>query len=150
MTSFEESAGDYPGEPGAQSAIEVPVPHQPDEAWCSMLTEAYGGCRFRTTIKTKKYLKQINPNVRGLKQFHQYRCSPIDGSTGKIDGLFVGAKMVPEFDDGPYVPHAVLVDTEQLMAPFAIADQSGQEFMVPLGDDNEQLSFYIDLLDTLE
>lgn len=147
MASFEETSGvGLSGEQNRQGSIEIPIPEEPDESWCSMLAAAYGNGTYRTTIKTASYLRQKFPAYGNRhKRYENFSCETPNGKLGKIDGLLLGVKMIPEFDDGgSYIPHVVLVYAEQEFVPFWIADHPDQEFVVPINDTGEQLVLYPD------
>ena len=141
MTSFESPGGrGLSGEQNRQEAIELPIPEDPDVAWCAIVTAAYGNGSYRTTIKTASYLRRKLPiRKKGLKCYENYSCEGPDGEPGEIEGVLVGAKMIPNFDDGPYVPHLVLVEADQGDVPYWIADHPNQEFLIPLSDAGKEL-----------
>lgn len=145
MAQFgEASSGGLHGEQNKPDAIVIPLPEEPDTSWCSILTTAYGRGSYRAVIRTHSFLRLRYPVHGRLKRYENYTCRGRNGEPAEIDGLLVGIKLIPDFVDGPYIPHAVLVDTEQQAVPFWIADHPDQEFLVPLNEVDEQLVVYPD------
>jgi hypothetical protein len=140
MTSF-EGFSELPGEFGLTVA-EIPVPEDADEAWCSMVASAYGGGKYRTIIESYYVLRSRMVPHNRIKRYLSVGCPASDGDAGRINGLIVGAEMVPELnEEGQYIPHLIMVDVEQEDTPYWIAQSPEQEFLVPLSHTDELVLF---------
>lgn len=130
MTSFEQS-GELPGE-SSLTATEIPIPDEADEDWCNMVASAYGNGKYRTIVEVDYMLRcRFDPHS-WIKSYERVKCPPVNGEAGRLNGLLIGTKMIPDFYDGPYEPYLVLVDVEQEDTPYWIAQSPEQEFLVPL------------------
>lgn len=129
---------------GFELAKRIPVPYEADQAWCAMITKEYGG-RFRTKIEAEWVLRDIfNPHGNSaMKSYERVECLPINGEPPKLNGLVIGAKLAPEFADGPYRPYLTLIDVDQDESPCWIAQSSEQEFLVPL-DKTDEITIFPD------
>lgn len=122
----------------------VPIPSEVDEAWCGMITEAYGGGEtYRVAVPTLSYLCSSNPRPGRGRNYDAYSCSPPDGGTAKIEGLLMGAEMIPQFDDrGTRLAHVRLIDAEMQTPPFRIEGGHEAEVLVPLTNAGAILTLY--------
>jgi hypothetical protein len=125
-----------------------------NEAGCDIITEAYGDGRWRTTVKSAKYMTQRMDRVQdpGRCGYFYRTLEGLTPSGGlpELSGVLVGMRMLPDWDNAERglkcIPHAVLKEVWAFAGDTSeLSEHPDQEILVPLPADERRLVLYTNI-----